>query len=460
MKTLTIPMLCVLVCLAVSDVSATTITVDWSGTGDYTTIQAGIDSAATGDTVLVLVGTYIGAGNRNLDFVGTNLVLMSDVGSATTIVDCEDAVRGFHFHNGEDTTSVVRGFTITDAVADSGAGAFCENGSSPRFEDCVFLSNTAQKRGGGLCCLNSSPIVRDCRFEANLASQSGPNDGHGGGMACLGGSSPLVSGTDFALNQAYYSGGGLYADYSSPICQGCTYTGNNLIGYGQEGAGARVSHSDGTTFTECTFMENGAAVAVVGGGLHVNSSDVTLTDCLFISNTAGNSGGAHFTYSAGGTISGCTFAKNVTTWGAAAAGLNCVYSSNPTITNCTFADNQGDHIWCHDSSPTIEYSILAFSALLGPVNCRDGTETPYIHHCFVYGNADTDTLCGGNFHDIENLDPLFCDMPSGNYTLCGDSPCLAGETWPDLVGAESQGCPACGNAVEPLSWGAIKALYR
>jgi hypothetical protein len=457
MRTLIICISCALIFLTASSGSATTITVDWAGSGDFTTIQAGIDSAGTGDTVLVLIGTYTGSSNHNLDFGGTNLVLMSDVGSATTIIDCENAARGFHFHTGEDTTSVVRGFTITDAAADSGAGAFCENGSSPRFEDCIFLSNTAQMRGGGLCCLGSSPVVRDCRFELNLVNQIGS---YGGGMACLEACSSVVTNTDFALNQAYYGGGGLYSYDSSPRFAGCDFTGNNLINYGSGGGGARVNLSDGTTFTECTFTENGTAVEIVGAGLYVTECDVILTDCRFINNTAGSSGGAHFITGAGGTISGCTFAKNVTTWGPAAAGINCVFNSNPTITNCTFADNQGDHIWCHDSSPTIEYSILAFSGFLGPIQCRTGPETPHVHHCFVYGNADSDTLCGGNYHDIVNLDPLFCDMDNEDYTLCSDSPCLAGVTWAQLVGAYGQGCESCGNAVEPLSWGAIKALYR
>jgi hypothetical protein len=460
MKAMSVAVSCFLILLAAGQVGGTTITVDWAGSADFTTIQAGIDSAGTGDTVLVFMGTYSGASNRNLDFGGTNLVLMSDAGSATTIIDCGGAGRGFHFDNGEDTTSVVKGFTITDAAADSGAGAFCEAGSSPRFEDCIFLNNTAQKRGGGLCCLWSSPIVRDCRFEANVANQVTPTNGRGGGMACLEGSSPIVEDTDFALNQSYGWGGGFYSYYADPTCIGCLFLGNNLIGYGHGGGGAALAFSDGASFTWCTFTENGTAVEILGAGLHVSASNITLTGCRLINNTAGTSGGAHYTDGAGGTISGCIFAKNTTTWGPAAAGLACYFSSNPTITNCTFADNEGNHIWFDESSPTIEYSILAFSTEVGPLLCRDGTETPYIHHCFVYGNAESDSLCGGNYHDIENLDPLFCNMASENYTLCADSPCLAGATWPQLIGAEDQGCAPCGNAVEPLTWGAIKALYR
>ena len=37
-----------------------TITVNWDGTGDYTTIQAGINAAVSGaDTVIVAEGTYV-----------------------------------------------------------------------------------------------------------------------------------------------------------------------------------------------------------------------------------------------------------------------------------------------------------------------------------------------------------------------------------------------------------------
>jgi hypothetical protein len=112
----------VMVLVLTGSALSTTITVDWAGSGDFLTIQAGIDSAGTGDTVLVLAGTYTGVENRDLDFGGTNLVLLSDGGYTVTTVDCEDAGRGFLFQSGEDTTSVVRSFTITNAAADSGAG--------------------------------------------------------------------------------------------------------------------------------------------------------------------------------------------------------------------------------------------------------------------------------------------------------------------------------------------------
>jgi len=437
----------ILLGFAVSSVSATTIMVDWAGSGDHLTIQEGIDAASPGDTVLVLPGTYTGGGNRDLDFGGTNLVLVSDGGYTLTTVDCEDAGHGFLFH------------TITNAAADSGAGAFCWNGSDPRFEACLFLDNTAQQRGGGLCCVGSSPIIRDCRFEGNTADQDGSAGGYGGGMACLAGSSPFVVDTEFVMNESRYSGGALYAYYGPLTCVGCTFTGNDVLNYSSHGCGAAVTFSDGAAFTGCSFIENGTVLSAIGGGLSLASTDITITDCNFMGNRAGLGGGAYFASGSNGSVSGCTFANNVSTWGAS-GGISCYSNSNPTITNCTFVNNQHDHIWCDGSSPTIEYSILAFAITGSPVYCDQGTETPHIHHCFVCANAGGDTLCGGNFHDIDNSDPLFCDRDNEKFTLCENSPCLPGVTWASLVGAHGQGCPPCESATEPMSWGAIKALYR
>jgi len=110
--------------------------------GEYPTMQAGIDAAAEGDTVLVADGTYTGGGNRDLDFGGVNMVVMSENGPEVTSIDCEgdslDSHRGFYFHSGEDSTAVVQGFTIRNGYA---AGPW------PKFV------------GGGIRCDNSSPTI-------------------------------------------------------------------------------------------------------------------------------------------------------------------------------------------------------------------------------------------------------------------------------------------------------------
>ncbi|MHC4500820.1 MAG: LamG-like jellyroll fold domain-containing protein, partial [Planctomycetota bacterium] len=76
----------------------------------YGRIQAAIDAAVNGNTVVVLPGTYTGEGNRDIDFLGKAITVRSiDPNDpnivAATIIDCngteDDPHRGFYFHSGE-----------------------------------------------------------------------------------------------------------------------------------------------------------------------------------------------------------------------------------------------------------------------------------------------------------------------------------------------------------------------
>ena len=156
--------------------------------GDSPTIQAGINVASGGDTVLLAPGTYQGSGNVNLSFGGVDLVLRSELGSAATVIDCEEVTRGLSFTSGESSAAILEGVTITNGFDDArGAGVFCE-GSSPILigcciQECVVGDDYAYRaEGGGVYCSGGSPTLIDCEITRCTASGMPWGTGRGGGL--------------------------------------------------------------------------------------------------------------------------------------------------------------------------------------------------------------------------------------------------------------------------------------
>lgn len=68
-------------------VLAADLIVDGSGGGDFEFIQDAIGAAVDGDRVLVRSGTY----EENVDFVGKDIVVESESGANSTIIDGTDS---------------------------------------------------------------------------------------------------------------------------------------------------------------------------------------------------------------------------------------------------------------------------------------------------------------------------------------------------------------------------------
>ena len=167
----------------------TTWYVDDNAPADFATIQEALDAASDTDTIIVRDGTYIGTGNRDIDFGGKAVHLRSENGPDNCVIDCQgtdaEPHRGFYFHTGEDENSLVDGFTITNGSAYQGGGIYCYNNSSPTITNNTITANTAEHEGGGIdCLLNSSPFITNNTITANTAD-------YGGGISCVA-SSPTV----------------------------------------------------------------------------------------------------------------------------------------------------------------------------------------------------------------------------------------------------------------------------
>ena len=209
--------------LAAGNADADTIHVCWDGSGDYETIQEGIDAAQDGDEVVVCDGVYIGPGNKNLDFAGKAITVRSANGPDNCIIDCENEFpsRGFYFHSGETRASLLQGLTITNAHAVDGAGIYCDH-SSPTIADCTIVANVAMFMGGG-----------------------------GGGVGCKNNSSPAITECRVTENWAGLFGGGIYSEASSPNITDCTIMGNRA----DEGGGILVLYGH-AIIANCTITRN------------------------------------------------------------------------------------------------------------------------------------------------------------------------------------------------------------
>lgn len=157
--------------------SANTINVP----GDYSTIQAGLSSAAYGDTVLVAPGTYI----ENIVWPDVNGIKLIGAGSDSTIIDGNNQASVIRFDTANiiDTMTLVRGFTITNGNAlppwpASQGGGFCLFYASPILEYLTIIGNTADDFGGGIYIWGSTsdPIIRRVVIANNTAISHGGVD--------------------------------------------------------------------------------------------------------------------------------------------------------------------------------------------------------------------------------------------------------------------------------------------
>ncbi len=357
--------------------------------GDQPDIQAGIDAAASGDTVLVADGSYSGPGNRNLDYGGKAITVQSENGPAACIIDCQWVGRGFLFQSGEGAASVARGFTIQHGTASYGGAIYCAD-SAPTIDGNLISQNSATT-GGGIYCLRASPLITGNVITLNTASGSN----NGGGIFVYTGSTPLIAGNSITSNSAGRYGGGV-------TCAGVgvhpTITGNLVSGNTALSGGGIYCWSP-ATITNCEIVSNSAGH---GGGIFFDTSPATMTNCLLAGNSADQQGGGAYCSAASAVISNCTVVANS-------------------------ADINGGGVACEEADAAILRSII-WGNTLEQVRVVSG-DPPSI----------TYTDIEGLWYGMGNMDadPLFIAGPRGDWylsqTAAGqpvDSPCVNGGNLP------------------------------
>jgi len=409
---------------------AGTITVDDNGPADFDNIQAGINDANDGDTVVVAPGTYTGAGNRDIDFFGKAITVRSTEPNdpnivAATIIDCEgtwsDNHCGFIFNSSEDANSILIGLTIRNGGDSVYSGAIQCRNSSPTITNCTLVNNLGH-RGGGIYCQGSNPTIKSCTISGNIGLD-------GGGIYCRN-SSPFVTDCIINGNWAMY-GGGIYCEYySNPIITNCVITGNTaeqtLILEGGSGGGVYVGY-DSPTISNCIISDNSAKRGW-GGGICCAGGSPKIINCTITGNSATYTGGG-IDSGANATITNCVIKDNSAKKG---GGVNC-YRKNLKIINSTLSGNiafdNGGGIHCSSyyntlSRPTLTNCTITgnSAASRGGGICR-GRSILTITNCIIWDNSGSEIygfpltnycdIKGGQWHpdSIGNIDdnPYFVD---------------------------------------------------
>ncbi|MCA9753924.1 MAG: right-handed parallel beta-helix repeat-containing protein [Gemmatimonadetes bacterium] len=403
--------------LLASPTAATTWNVLPDGTGDFATIQAAIDAATDGDVIELGDGTFTGAGNDALDFLGKAITVRSASGNPESCrLGLQDNMGlcefpGVRFGQQEGPGSVLEAVTIQnhqDGAGDVGECidfatvlltdssptlrrvVFRDNapveghgtvvrarGGAPRFEDCVFRGNW----GKALELVDSNATVTGCILESNY----GGGVSSGATLTVYGGS-PLVTSTAIRRNGNLGIGGdvgaGVLVRAGTPTLDGCLIAENYLDG---TGAGIVVEPGANLTVTRTTIAGNRA---ITGGGVLVRGS--------------------------------CTITQSV-------IGANCSTTDGPDV-----------HVSA-SGQVSLDCTAVDISRVSGPGLVSWGAT-------------------------IVAADPLFCeprtceDPPSdeGLYSLQLLSPAR------DVPGCGTLGAlyGVCTVSVAPMSWGRVKEMYR
>ena len=161
---------------------STTWHIKLDGTGDFTTIQAGIDASADADTVLVYPGTYyeyINYNNKNITVASLYLTTGDEQYISQTIIDGNNETRCVRIEDCQDIALI--GFTI-------------QNGHA--------VGSSSSGWGGGLLIMEvEDGLLSNCRITNNIATL--------GGGSVIYSSNLTLSSNTFSYNHGICQGGGL-----------------------------------------------------------------------------------------------------------------------------------------------------------------------------------------------------------------------------------------------------------
>ena len=405
-----------LLILLVTEASlATTWTVDDDGKADFSDIQSAINAASDGDEIIIMPGTYTGAGDQVVDTLGKAITLRGQ-SVDSTIINGENVRRGITCRSTSQSNVVIENLWIQNCLAENGGGLWMEG--NPEVKTCWIMNNNAISAGGNVYVLSGNPVFSaGCNFNNGTAP-------YGAGVYCKDGS-PEFDSCFFLSNNASERGGAIRGYQISGYFSNCSFS-NNTASRG--GAGHFQANLNGlsSTFDTCYFQNNTASSlggGVVnnsttdslfqscyfvnntatglnggqgsGGGLYNDSSNPQLLSCIFESNTANSNGGGIYNWSSTPQVQDCQFLNNSAATG---GGIRSINGTGPSITSSTFCENMPDNI--------------------SGVHVDDGTNC-LADSCADYDNDGTPDEC--QFSDVWTVDDDGLDYPGADFISIQDA---------------------------------------
>ena len=259
----------------------------------FASIQALIDAASPGDTILIEPGTYEGTINfQGKDVVVGSLFLTTGDSSyiSQTIIDAKQSGSVVKFENSEGAGAVLSGLTLTGGYAVEGGGIYSV-GASPTLSHLRIIDNHTYncEEGEYFRAAAGGGIYMEAG-EANISKVmvSGNSSENEGGGIHMTNADPILNLVTVQNNTATLLGGGMFVRSSGPSLSRVAVIENEA----ETGAGIYLTTFSNLDLENVVLGDNTASIE--GGGLFFNNSEANFVNATFARNTAMINGGSMF----------------------------------------------------------------------------------------------------------------------------------------------------------------------